>query len=646
MSRLACCLLVAFAAASAGVAGSLKVWVAGQHEKVFRDTLPPADPATAVRLEAARNEFEPAQIAIRSQVPIAGLTVELSPLRHADGKAVIPAGNLAWNFVGFIPLKKNTRDSERLWVRRAPCEVPDPLLEERKLDLKANTTQPVWLTVRVPPDAEPGSYRGEVRVVAGGESAALPIHLTVWPFSLPSERHLLITNWFNVSRIARAHKVDIWSEDFWRVLARYAEAMAAHRQNVVLVSWRLVEVRRRRDGSLAFDYSLFDRFVETFERAGVADRIEIGHVGHFGPGGWGGKEIVLRSVTATDEATGKRVNLGPDEGLAPLLADLQKHLEAKGWLQKAMIHVADEPSIGNVASWRKASEFVHRAAPRLRRIDAIETLDFTGALEVWVPKLSHYERWRQAYEARRAGNEFWYYICCHPYGNHYPNRFLDYPLACVRVLHWINFAYDLKGYLHWGLNFWPQEPFGTPPDRLPPGDTHVVYPGRSGPLSSLRWEIQRESAEDFEYLHLLAERTAKVAERLGADFIEPRRRALELSRRVVPAIADCVFDPKAIMAVRREVAHEIAALEARPLLLVQTEPPDGSVLVHGPVVVEVRGVAEPGATVKVNGHAVDVDARGRFACRAQPRGAAGEILVEAERGGKRKTAVRRFRVLR
>lgn len=129
-------------------------------------------------------------------------------------------------------------------------------------------------------------------------------------------------------------------------------------------------------------------------------------------------------------------------------------------------------------------------------IAAIETIDCSGALEVWVPQLSHFERWRQAYEARRGDNEFWYYICCNPYGAIYPNRFLDYPLSRIRVLHWLNFSERLSGYLHWGLNYWGADPFGTPSDRLPPGDTHVLYPGKQGPLSSIRWEIQRESIDE------------------------------------------------------------------------------------------------------------------------------------------------------
>ena len=625
----------------------ITAWPVDPHVKVFRDLKPPAASGT-VTLRAARNEYEPAQIAFRADKPLKGVGVEITPLAHADAEATIAGEAITRSFVGFIPLVKNTPHSEEIQLRAAPCEVPDPLLEADTIDVEPNSTQPVWITVHIPNDAVPGVYSGQISVAAGDDRVTLPVKLSVDPFTLPDERHLLVTNWFNTSNIAKAHEVELWSEPFWTILERYARNMAAHRQNVVYTPWTLVDVTQEPDGKLSFDYSRFDRFVELFERAGAADRIEITHVGHFGKGGWSGKEIVLRRVTAANRQTGQSVTLGPEEGLAPLLADLERHLAQRGWLEKSMIHVADEPSINNVESWREASAFVRRAAPRLRRIDAIEGTDFSGGLEVWVPKLSHFDRWREAYEARRGENEFWYYICCHPYGNVYPNRFLDYPTSCVRVLHWINFAADLKGYLHWGLNFWGDDPFGTPRDRLPPGDTHAIYPGSQGPLSSIRWEIQRESLEDYEYLHLLVEKTAEVKHRLGeaAAWVNPRRRALELCRRVVPRIAEVEKDPGRIMAARDAIADEIIALEQSPLMLAETEPPAGATLVNGPIAVEVRGVCEPGTTVKVNGRSVDVRPDGAFAAIGHPSGEKGQISIEAEREGSKKVTVRRFRIRR
>jgi len=650
MHKIMMLLLAAELAAGTSVgttagAAELAAWSVDRHVKVFCDSQPPGEPGT-VMLRAARNEYEPAQIAFRAEGPLRGVRIEITPLVHADGKGSIGGGEVRWNFVGYIPLERNTQRSERIRLRAAPCEVPDPLLEARAIDVEAGATQPVWITVRVPEDAAAGRYRGRVAVVAGDSRATLPVELTVDPFTLPDERHLLVTNWFHVDRIARHHGVALWSEQFWALLERYAHNMAAHRQNVVYAPWTLIEITREPDGKLSFDYGRFDRFVEVFEQAGVADRIELTHLGRFGPGGHGGTEIVLRSVPAVDRQSGRSLNLAGEEAMPRLLGDLERHLDERGWLAKSMIHVADEPSIGNVESWREVSALVHRAAPRLRRIDAIETIDFSGALEVWVPKLSHFDRWRDAYEARRGDGEFWYYICCHPYGNVYPNRFLDYPLSRVRVLHWINFSADLKGYLHWGLDAWGDDPFGPPSDRLPPGDTHVIYPGSEGPLDSIRWEIQRESIEDFEYLHLLTVKTAEAKKRLGpsAEWIDPRRRAEELCRRVVPTLADTEKDPVRIMTVRGAIADEIVALGRSPLLLVETEPPAGSTLVDGPIVVEVRGVTRPGAAVKVNGSDVPLRPDGTFACRTRPRGAAGEITIEASHDGKTKTTVRRFRI--
>ena len=109
------------------------------------------------------------------------------------------------------------------------------------------------------------------------------------------------------------------------------------------------------------------------------------------------------------------------------------------------------------------------------------------------------------------------------------------------MLHWANYSEHLAGYLHWGLNYWGSDPSARPSDRLPPGDTHVLYPGPSGPLSSIRWEIQRESLEDYEYLHLLTDQDDRPASAwLGrrANWLHPEHQAMEFCRQVVPSITD------------------------------------------------------------------------------------------------------------
>jgi hypothetical protein len=150
-------------------------------------------------------------------------------------------------------------------------------------------------------DTSPGLYRGRVAVIVEGQRAEIPLELTVDPFVLPDARHLWVTNWFSVENIAQAHHVELWSEPFWTILEQYARNMAAHRQNVAITPWTLVVVRRESDKSLSFDFSRFDRYLDLFERAGAAERIEIGHVGH-GQGGWG--KPVSQSWTIADRGPG------------------------------------------------------------------------------------------------------------------------------------------------------------------------------------------------------------------------------------------------------------------------------------------------------------------------------------------------------
>jgi len=626
----------------------LALFTADPLVKILPDTPVPEESPGVVTLFCARNEYEPAQVALRANVDLTNVTVRLAPLAHEGGAYTLPEAHVRWNFAGIIPLPKNTPGTPApSLVCEAPAEVPDPLLADRTKDVPADRTQVIWLTVYVPEEAPAGLYRGAVTVTCDQGEASLPMELTVWPFTVPQERHLDVTNWFSTGNIARSHGVAEWSEEFWAVFEKYLRNMAAHRQNVAWVPWRLIEVTREADGKLTFDYRRFDRYVELMEKCGVADRIELQFTAGFGEGGWSGSEIVWTTVRATDRASGEGVNLGFEDGLAPLLADLEKHLDERGWLDRAVLHLADEPSLNNRDSWREKSALLHRAAPRLKRIDALEGTGFEGECEVLVPKLSHLANWFDDYKRAQAeGAELWYYICCHPWGGQYPNRFLDYPLAKVRLLHWLNMAYDLDGYLHWGLNHWGEDPFGPPSDQLPPGDTHVIYPGPDGPLDSIRWETQRDSLEDFEYLWLLTERLTAVKEKLGeaaAEF-DPKQRAKEFCHRLISSFTVTTSDPAAIQGARKELAAEIMAAETEPLALVWTKPLAGTVLVPGPIVVELYGATEPGATVQVNGGERPVDEQGRFSALVFLSAGHSTITVEVEKDGQSRTLRRWFPV--
>ena len=133
------------------------------------------------------------------------------------------------------------------------------------------------------------------------------------------------------------------------------------------------------------------------------------------------------------------------------------------------------------------------------------------------------------FEAHRSrGDTLWFYTCCNPTG-FYLNRLIDNELLRTRLLHWGNWRYRLDGFLHWGLNqvIEIQDPFEntTPPHgpyrnfHLPPGDSHIVYPGDDGPWSSVRFEAMAAGIEDYELLRLVAERDEALADEICSRLV-------------------------------------------------------------------------------------------------------------------------------
>jgi hypothetical protein len=482
-------------------------WAVDPLVKVFRENEP--GEGKIIEIEAARNEFESGQIALRCD---RDARVSLQPSKLTNSSTGLEISPVA-RFVGYVFVRQNatsTPDDEI--IHAAPHDFPDILMPDTAVELDANQTQPVWITVFVPQSADPGEYIGRVVVRAADAEESVEIHLTVHGATVPDERHLFLTNWINPTNIAKFAGVDPWSEGHWQLLGKHAENMALHRQNVVLTPISLVRISRRGE-NLEFDFTDFDRWIQTFRDAGVDGLIEGGHLGGragkwesgFNLNSWeirDGNEIIRTPAVAVESAE-------CESFLSKLLPALRKHLVDRGWIDSYVQHLADEPVEENAQSYRHLAELVGRFAPGLKRIDANMTPSLTDCLEVWVPVLDQFDKNMDFYNERlQAGDQVWFYTCLGPRGR-YPNRFIDFSLIKTRLLHWINFRYGLSGYLHWGYNYWTEDPIrDTQPDwshgePLPSGDMCIVYPGPDGPLESIRYEAMRDGIEDYELLKLL-----------------------------------------------------------------------------------------------------------------------------------------------
>jgi len=614
--------------------------------RVFEDgyKLPPA--YDTLRLFGIRGEIISGQLATHSKNKLMDVGVELSPLNNIITGSIIPVSQICWDFVGSVLLPENAPNQPPDVVTRpAPAMFPDYLMAERKIDIKGNSYKAVWLTVSIPEDAEAGTYSGKVTVKSAQGDHALPIILTIYPLTLPSERHLKIAVRYSVSHFDKFHEVkEIYSDEWFDMLKVYADNMAAHRQNVIQASMSTIKISLNRNAELEFDFTLFDKIVQTFLNTGKMDYIETGYgLTRFGEGNWFSTEIELSDFPVLVSESGETITMSGKEVVPVLLPAFEAHLRQKGWLDKTLLSVRNEPSLHNALSYMEMSSYFHRLAPDLKQFESLETTMF-GEVDIPGPKLDHLATWYDSFrKAQEKGIELCYYIVGIYQGSRYPNKTIDVPLIDSRIMPWLNYRYDLSGIKHWGWNSWTDDPYNDVGMHL--GDGWHVYPVKGGVLNSLRWEEMRNGIQDYEYLYMLGQKIQHLKDSLGSRFswINPMQRGREIAGKVVMSFSDRTDNPQVLYQAKQNVIDELLGFDTSPVIYVQTNPEEHSALTSGSSV-EVFGWTEPGTRIIVNGNELPVSIQGMFLEQFTLSNEEDKIIVKAINPKGSKEIIRDFQV--
>lgn len=530
------------------------VWLEDSLVKVFPDTPAPARKPKPPEVLIPRNGHAGLQVVLRADQALDGLSIELQPPRK--GAAALEA---EIRRIGFVPVRNKppkTEDSEL--VRVPPGEFPDPLFPVTAFPLQKDRTQPFLITVAAPASAAPGAYTGRVTVRRGAARAAsVRFQVRVVRAEVPAVQKLKVTNWFNWGErhLERHYPVLAQQpERRWELLANIARVMAAHRQNVILTPVFSLADARLENGAIRYSFDRLDRFIETFDKAGLASTIEGGHL----LGRVSGYQTPM-AITCDVVENGAivRKKLPPEDPeveahFRRFLPALREHLREKGWLPRYIQHIHDEPHGEEKPVYVRYARLIRELLPGVPTVDAIslrEGTDFLrGTLDIWTPVLASFDDQMPVLRDHVAsGGQVWFYTCIFPQGP-YLNRFTDYPLLKTRLLHWFNFRHDLAGFLHWGGNYWSDAPFENVEPvindgrtLLPAGDNAIVYPDpeRLTVLSSLRLEAMREGIEDHELLAALAAR-------------DPEK-ARALAREAIPNFTDYVRDVRAFRQLQKRL---------------------------------------------------------------------------------------------
>ncbi|MCL2517759.1 MAG: DUF4091 domain-containing protein [Oscillospiraceae bacterium] len=351
--------------------------------------------------------------------------------------------------------------------------------------------------------------------VEGGvviNGTVIPVKIKVYDVEIPDET-LKIINGYSRGHVAKYHNVETGSAEFDRLDTEYLTMLRRMRQNMLYAPGP--KITALGDNKYSFDFTYLKAFVtkatslgyKYFNGASIGGRVS-----------WHESTILVHGMPA--------MSYEAFCYLSQYLPAFVAFLKENGWINNFFIGVADEPNTENATEFRALCGLVRKLAPEIRYIDAMSYGNLHGALDVWVPLNAEYDKHMAEIETfRGTGDEIWHYVCCVPRQEGYINRFLDIPLLATRYLFWGNYKYDLKGYLHWAANHYQpnQDPFtqNCPLHKnadsegiLPPGDTHLIYPGEDAPWMSIRLEAQRESAEDYELLRFIARKDKQAADEM------------------------------------------------------------------------------------------------------------------------------------
>ena len=394
---------------------------------------------------------------------------------------------------------------------------PDALDNVECFHMEGKTTRPVWITMQVPADAEPGIYRSNLNLNARDQKTqSFQFELEVLPPVLPPaaqwEYHLDL--WQNPYAVARIHNVEPWSEAHWEVLKPVMKMLADAGQKVITTSinkkpWAgqtydpfdsMIVWTKNPDGSWAFDYTIFDNWVQFMMDLGVKKQINC-----YSMIPWSSELCYF------DEESGKEFTVKIEPGSeyyielwTPFLKDFRSHLEEKGW--NTITNIAVDERGGE--EMRLVLKLLEDQAPEF----GVALADDEKAYKIYRDQIKDLcvsysaiiDEEDLAYR-KSKGYPSTYYVCCM---DPFPNTFTFSPPVEATFISWYATAARFDGFLRWSYCSWVKDPLRDSRFRTwPAGDTYIVYPDAQ---SSIRFERLIEGIQDAEKIRILREAFAKA----------------------------------------------------------------------------------------------------------------------------------------
>ena len=444
--------------------------------------------------------------------------VSISSTSLKSGKNTIPASAVKLAFVRYVMTDEINKPVEG--QKGSGCRgnniksewdssiVADILDASKSMPVAARTTRPVWVSVWVPQNAQPGTYNGAIEFSIDGKKVTLPYQINVSSRVLPNpdkwKFHLDL--WQNPYSVARFYNVPLWSKahfDYMRpIMKEYANAGGkVITATVINRPWdgqtedafgSMIGKTKKIDGSWQYDYSVFDRWVEFMMSCGIKDQIDCYTVVP-----WKLEfDYYDQATNTTKKIKAEPGNESYDNYWLPFLKDFATHLKTKGWFERTAIAMDERPR----EAMNAARNIIHGADKDFKIEGAIHYYPDVEP-HIYDLCLSYGETVPESVLTRRQkeGKKTTVYTCC---AEAYPNTFT---FSAPAEATWIPLhaaAIKVDGYLRWAYNSWTADPLADSRFRSwAAGDCYLVYPG----ATSIRMDRLVEGIQYYEKIRLLRE---------------------------------------------------------------------------------------------------------------------------------------------
>ncbi len=474
-----------------------------------RDHVPMFSKQTTWSGTAWKGEKINLQIVIWSNNSAGQVRLVPSPLKNNMNKEIDPA-NIRARFVRYVLSDDYFYGCSANTQKKPPILVADVLDNIDSFDIPAKSTRPVWVTINVPRDVDPGTYHGDIMIQAKEEKdLSLTINLEVLPLVLPppSEWRFELDLWQNPWAVARYHDVQPWSDEHLLLLKPLQKMLADAGQKYITTTiihhpWNaqtydpygtMIEWIKNKDGSWRYDYSIFDKWIELCIECGIDKRISCYSMICFRNNNFRYYDLATGNYEFVYAEPGTREY---EEHWRPFLIDFTNHLESKGWLEKTSIAMDERP----YELMKEIIGLIHSISPKLKITLASE--DWQEQLHQKIfsysVSLGRYTRPEIIKQRSKKGLISTFYPCCvEPKPNNYPHS----NPAESTWMGWMAAADEFSGFLRWAYNSWVENPlYDTRYFQWNSGECFLVYPG---PRSSIRFERLREGIQDYEKIHII-----------------------------------------------------------------------------------------------------------------------------------------------